>query len=237
MRLSIYRARLDDEDGVAAAEATLSPDERARGAAFVFPHLRRRYRLARGFLRAALGAHLQAAPASLRFAYGPQGKPALAEPAPLCFNLSHSEDLALLAILEGEDGGDIGVDIERLRDMSDLDGVAASQYCASERAALGALPWPERRALFFRLWARKEAVLKALGTGLSLAPTEVEVSVGAPRLLRLRGDEAAARAWRLLDLDAAEGFAAALALPSAAVVTVPAVEDWPRRERQGTDLS
>src|SRR2546421_12655378 len=91
---------------LAALRALLSPDEIAKADRFAFPELRARSAAARGQLREILGAALERDPASLRFDYGPRGKPDLSG-APLRFNVSHSGELALVALALRE----IGVDV------------------------------------------------------------------------------------------------------------------------------
>src|SRR5689334_9599541 len=82
-------------------EPFLSMDEKVRAAQFRFDHLRDRYVIARGALRALLGCFLNIAPASVRFEYGSNGKPALAAPEFIHFNVSHSAGLAVFAFTQG----------------------------------------------------------------------------------------------------------------------------------------
>ena len=128
--------------------------------------------MARGTLRALLGRFLDADPRSLSFAYGPHGKPAL-EGVPLAFNLSHSADLALIALARE---GELGVDVEAIRERVNIEEVATT-FAPPETAALLAVPEEARRDAFFAAWTRKEAYIKAIGTGFSLAPHRFVVSV------------------------------------------------------------
>lgn len=189
----------------------LADDEGARAGRFAFENLRDSYTLARGSLRILLGRALGAAPESIRFRYGEKGKPTLAEPGRLRFNSSHSGGLALVALtLDCE----IGVDIEQIRPLHDLQAVAARYFCAEEAAELMSLAEHQREAAFFRCWTRKEAYVKAIGDGLS-APLDgfaVSLQPGAgARMIHLGGDIRAAAAWSLRDLPVASGYAAALA--------------------------
>jgi 4'-phosphopantetheinyl transferase len=191
--------------------ALLSADERERAARFAFAHLRRSFTLARGALRILLGRTLGMAPAAIRFVYGEKGKPGLAEPGRVRFNMSHSGELALIAIgLDCE----LGVDIERIRPLPDLQEIAARFFSREEETELMALPEDLREAAFFRCWTRKEAYIKAIGDGLS-APLDgfaVSLRDGEPaRMIQIGGDAAAAGAWRLHHLDVEPGYVAALA--------------------------
>jgi 4'-phosphopantetheinyl transferase len=163
-------------DGSTHGADALAPAEQQRASRFVFEADGRRYRAAYGLLRSILGHYLDASPASLRFEHGPAGKPHLAGPhaaSGLHFNLSHSGSHGLIGVA----GHAIGVDIERLRPMADMGAVAQSNFAASEWRALFALPASLQLDGFFACWTRKEAVIKALGGGLSIPLAGFEVSV------------------------------------------------------------
>lgn len=154
--------------------ACLSSAELGRAARFLRERDRRRFLAARCALRQRLAQHLGVSAGALRFVEGPEGKPFLAD-APRChFNLSHSEDLALVGI---GDRSELGVDIEVLRPVDDAQPLARSHFTAAEFDAMMALDERARAAAFLRIWTRKEACLKALGTGLSIAPSSFEVGL------------------------------------------------------------
>ena len=103
--------------------AALAPDVLARADRFAFPHDRRRYVAAHGALRAILGGYLNTTPAGVPIRYTPQGKPYLAPPSSdIRFNLSHSGELALIAVTRGRE---VGVDVERIRPVSAWREIAA----------------------------------------------------------------------------------------------------------------
>lgn len=186
----------------------LSPDETARAARFVFDRDRIAHVLGRGRLREILGARTGTAPAALRFDYGAHGKPALAG-GPF-FNLSHSGGLACLAISET---ADLGCDIEAFRFVEE--GVAERFFAPAEHAARLALPEAERQAAFFRIWTRKEAVVKAIGDGLSIPLDAFDVTIDAgtpPRMTRLDPAHGVAAEWRLAHLDLGPAMVGALAI-------------------------
>jgi 4'-phosphopantetheinyl transferase len=146
----------------------LSPQELQRAARFVFQRDRRRYRVAHTALRRLLAARMHVAPQDLQFSEGPFGKPALRDVASECaFNLSHSEDDAAVLMTAN---GEVGVDIEVLRTMPDALDLAERNFSAEECAALTGVVPAERDAAFLTGWTRKEACLKAIGSGLSIAP-------------------------------------------------------------------
>ena len=191
----------------AALEAVLSADERRRAAAFIFAEDRRRFIVGRARLRQVLARYVAAPPEALRFCYGAHGKPALASSrsAP-CFNLSHSAGLAALAIA----GCDVGVDIEAVRPVDSA--VAERFFSAGENAALRGLRGVDWRDAFYRCWTRKEAMVKALGKGLSLRLASFDVSVArsAPLLLRLEGCRDPSQ-WSLVDGALPRGLIGAIA--------------------------
>jgi len=193
--------------------AVLSPDEAARAARFHFERDRRRWTAARGAVRAVLAGYTSLPAASLAFRVGPHGKPALDGPAAragLAFNVSHSGDLALCAVTRTHA---VGVDVEAIRRDFATDEVARRFFAPAEVAALGALPPGDRVEAFFACWTRKEAYIKARGTGISLGLDRFEVSLAPDRpaaLLATHDEPAAAERWRLVALAPGEGYAGAL---------------------------
>jgi 4'-phosphopantetheinyl transferase len=190
----------------------LSASERERAARFVFEVHRRRFVAARAGLRRVLGFCLDRDPAGLVFDYTDRGRPGLrlASHPDLDFNLAHSGDLALLAFSSRR----VGVDVERLRDMPNALAIARRFFSPREVAALTRLAEDARRDGFFNAWTRKEALMKAAGTGLaalegtevSLAPDEIPAVLHAP---------GGAEAWQLFHLEPAPGFVGALAVQAA----------------------
>jgi 4'-phosphopantetheinyl transferase len=218
----VWSIPLDHGDDVVARLAeSLWPDERARAARFVFPRDRRRFTVARGALRQILAGYLGLAPSALSFAYGPRGKPGLAQPAGLEFNLAHSHELALCAVTSGRA---VGVDVEWLRPMPDLLSVARIAFSPAELAALLARPEEDRLATFFRCWTGKEAYIKARGDGLALPLDAFDVSLAADQPLALlanRLDPAEPSRWSLHALAPADGYLGALAVAGPTVSLRP----------------
>lgn len=165
------------------AVAALSDAEWARAGRFVFRHDRRRFIAAHAALRETLSAHTGVPAALLEFVEGEFGKPVLAEPAGVWFNLSHSQSVALIAL---SDETEVGIDVELLRPMPDAEALAHAYFTQAERCALAAMPPAERDRAFLSCWTRKEACLKAIGMGLridtrsfdaGLAPDAREVEI------------------------------------------------------------
>jgi 4'-phosphopantetheinyl transferase len=207
----VWRIALDQEDErLERFRGTLEPHEIERAGRFHFEKHRRHFIVARGFLRSVVARYLQTQPEALRFSYGEYGKPALETEHVLHFNLSHSNEVALLAIaLDAE----LGVDVEHIRADFASEDIARRFFSRAEVDVFNALPQNERVAAFFRCWTRKEAYIKAIGKGLSQALDEFDVTLApgiAPALLRAKEDDATR--WWLTDIEVGEGYAGALAV-------------------------
>jgi len=163
--------------GDAAQDARLLDDaQRRRAAGFAFERDRRRHVAAHAALRRLLGRRLGVAPEAIRIEADASGKPRVRGEPGCAFSLSHSGDRALVALAPD---GDIGVDLEPLGQLRELDALAARCLCDQERIDLDATPEAERELAFLRAWTRKEACLKALGTGLRIEPSAVRTGFGA----------------------------------------------------------
>jgi 4'-phosphopantetheinyl transferase len=192
-------------------ERVLAPDEKDRAARFKFNHLRHSFILARGALRILLGCYLKASPASIQFKYGSKGKPTLAAPPLLDFNASHSGGLAVFAFTAS---CEIGVDVEHIRPLPDMQNIADRFFCSEEAAELMSLTANQREHAFFLCWTRKEAYIKAIGDGLSAPLDDFRVTVqpGQPaQFIHIAHDANDAKDWTLSDLELAPNYAAALA--------------------------
>ncbi|HWD18020.1 MAG TPA: 4'-phosphopantetheinyl transferase superfamily protein [Verrucomicrobiae bacterium] len=161
----VWWASLDQApETLAAWELTLDETERDRACRFRFARDRDRFIASHGLLREILATALSGAPASIRFAYGPNGKPRLAAHSKLHFNLSHSDSLALVAVAWERE---IGVDVERVRALPEMEEIARRVFSQEEQAAWQAAAPAERTPVFFRLWTRHEAIAKCSGAGLA----------------------------------------------------------------------
>lgn len=174
-----------------SGEALLNDAERARSRRFVTPVLQQRFVAARSRVRALLGAHLGCDPRSLVFVENEFGKPRLADRSDIHFSLSHSQDRALLAVSEGLE---IGADLEGVRSVDHL-GLARRYFHRNEVAAIERHADPQQA--FFRIWTLKEAVVKALGTGLLIPLDEFEVSIETAQPAMVTPPPGASAAWWL----------------------------------------
>ncbi|MDD1422502.1 4'-phosphopantetheinyl transferase superfamily protein [Dolichospermum sp. ST_sed1] len=202
----IWRINLHhSESQLQSFRETLSSDEIARAERFYFPEHRQRFIAGRGSLRAILGQYLDIDPKEVEFEYQPRGKPLLAAKFAdkgLLFNLSHSQHLALCGVSYQQQ---IGVDLEYIRTMSDLESLAKRFFSPREYEYLRLVSSNEQKQIFFRYWTCKEAYLKATGDGLvQLEEIEICLTPNQPTQLLVSGD------WSLKELTPAENFAAAV---------------------------
>jgi 4'-phosphopantetheinyl transferase len=210
----IWRASLDQSEGMIAKLAPLlSQDEYQRAERFHRQIDRRRFIAGRGILRKIISAYLSIAPDEARFVYNKYGKPFISDDqsrGALSFNLSHSNGMALFAVARGRR---IGVDIEYIcEDFATLE-VAERFFSKDEFEAFKAAPSDQRTKAFFNCWSRKESYIKAIGMGVSYPLEGFSVSLApdvAPALLRVDSDATEVSRWKMYELDAAEGYAAAL---------------------------
>jgi 4'-phosphopantetheinyl transferase len=190
--------------------ALLDPNERLRAARLHFEADRDAFITSHGWLRTLLGRYLNADPRSLEFTFGNRGKPAL-QGTPLRFNLSHSGAMAACAVARNQE---VGIDIEWIRPMSDLESVARRFFHPEECRKLLAMGEEDRVPAFFRCWTRKEAYIKALGDGLFAPLERFEVTLAqgeAPAFVQIDGRPSAAE-WSLFGLDVGPDYTGAVAI-------------------------
>ena len=233
--VQVWLARLADAAPDAAlvhADAVLSDEERAR-AVRAAASRRREFVAGRRLLRRVLGAQLGTAPRAVPIVLDPTGKPRLAPIAPgtaadaLRFSLAHAGDVLLVAVSRA---GDVGVDVERIDPTRDHAAITARYFASEEQVALAATPEAQRVEAFTRCWTRKEAMVKAIGTGIAGGLTTFVVPVTVAPMVRLvrapDGWDApgppgamdgvgSGRGWVLRDLEVPPGYLASLALRGA----------------------
>ena len=226
----VWRIPLDRRDAVDAHLPLLSDDEQERVRRFYFPHHAQRYAIAHSALRQILAAYDNVHPRALQFSTGEHGKPELVvggviNPQELHFNLSHSGDLALLAVARH---GAVGVDVEQWRANVQHLEIAERFFSPYERDALRSLSHGEAILRgFFSTWSRKEAYLKATGHGIARGLHHFDVTMDpspAPprssspdrslespaRLIADRLDPEAVSRWVMTHIEVGTGYSGAL---------------------------
>jgi 4'-phosphopantetheinyl transferase len=153
-------------------------------------------------LRRVLALYLGEEPEGIRLERGEHGKPRLAaDPGRLAFNLSHSGDLALVAVAADRE---VGVDVERVKPERDLVALAERALAPEAAAVVREAAEPERARLFYELWTRHEARLKCLGIGLAARPAwppppvaveNLPIDPGFAAALAVSGEGIPIRCW------------------------------------------
>lgn len=211
----VWRIALNQPQAIVQRLRTaLAPDENGRVHRFHFQRDKTHFIVAHGLLRLILSHYIGEEPGQLRFEYSQHGKPFLSRgnADQLRFNLSHSHDLALLAItLDCE----IGVDIERIRADIAIKEIAEIFFSPREFSSLRSLPAYLQPEAFFNCWTRKEAYLKARGEGISLPLDKFSVSLipgESAAMLHHSDNNAESNRWFLQDIKPGKDYVAALAV-------------------------
>jgi 4'-phosphopantetheinyl transferase len=204
----IWIAWLDKEDPN-AFWGFLSEDEHLRSRRFRDSRSADQFTISRGILRTLLAGYLSSRPGQMVFSYGTYGKPELTGDlhGKLKFNVSHSGNLAIFAIANGVD---VGVDIEEIHAISDLEGTAAMILSAYELTEFKLLPPDRKLERFFTIWTCKEAILKAFGSGFNGPVQDVLTTFSQSKPME-DGQNDISEDKQLTLFTPAEGFKGALA--------------------------
>jgi 4'-phosphopantetheinyl transferase len=201
------------EPHLPALTALLNDAERARAARYGHRQDQVRAIVARASLRLLLARETGLAPEALVFTHGANGKPMLAPPlSGMHFNVSHSEDVVLIAV--STDCAMLGIDVEQMLPLPDADAMAAHLLTARERAVYETLTAAARAQALYQAWTCKEALAKACGDGVEGGFDRFEVMLvpnGSPRVLAIDGSTVEAADWCLVKLDVGLGYAAVVA--------------------------
>ena len=229
----------ESEEFSASGPGPLDARERERATRFRTPSLRRRFEHRRTVLRELLGAYLGVPAAGLRLTEGEHKKPLLGgeHATDLRFNLSHTGAWVLVGVARGRE---VGVDVETLERRGDFEGVARRVFTVGEREVLercGASAEDEWKRAFLRGWSRKEAFLKAYGTGLLREPRDLHVGLEERPQQDAGGpwfpEDGTLGSWgQLFDLDAPPRHRAAVAAEGAGW-EVRVLRTWPEAEALG----
>ncbi|RYY21591.1 MAG: 4'-phosphopantetheinyl transferase superfamily protein [Cytophagaceae bacterium] len=188
-------------------QAVLHPAELLRAGRYHQPADRTRFLVARAALRWLLGAYARRPPASLILALGPNKKPVLQDAPGLHYNVSHAGNWVLIAIA----GTEIGVDVEKVAAQFAFQDVLGTSFSPAEQAFIG--QGAASAPLFYQLWTRKEALVKATAQGIDANFWQVPALDGLHELAGPGG--AAGPGWAVSSFAVADGYAAAVAYPAA----------------------
>lgn len=182
----------------------LTIEECERADRYRRPRAAEQFVATRGLLRRLLGRYLGCVPAEVPIVVRPDGKPEVG--GPVRFNVSHAGEVAVFAVGRGE----VGVDVEVVRDLASRDALVERFFAPAERAQYAALPDELRPAAFVRGWTCKEAVLKGIGCGTRELDRCV-VDLDPRRPPRVVGPPETAAAWALTGWEPEPGYLSAVA--------------------------
>lgn len=191
----------DHRSSISLYRSFLSSDETGRSGKFIRPADAEKFILCRGILRRILAETLNTVPERLRFSRSEQGKPFL-ESSGLEFNVSHSRERLLIAVTSGRT---VGIDIEFQRRGPDLKAIAERWFSPAEQQFFASQQNPE--AAFFEIWSKKEAYVKARGTGMFKEMSLFTVPLG---VIPFSSTDGSGGDWIFQTLDIDPGYAAAL---------------------------
>ncbi len=193
--------------------ARLTPDEQLRAARYKIAKAREQFVTCRGLLRGLLGTFLGVEAPLVPLSYLPSGKPILGD-GTIHFNVTHTDGIAVLVAGRTR----VGVDVERIREVADAEGLVGRYFSAAEAAIFSALPEADRLAAFFRGWTCKEAVIKAAGATVGcLADFDVDLHPHRPpRVNAVRDPVLTSNGWALAEWRTHDGANVALAVEGAA---------------------
>jgi 4'-phosphopantetheinyl transferase len=219
--IHIWQASLEiSPDALGSLSRFLSQDEMDRAKRFHFQKDHDRFIAARGILRLILGRYLNQAPATIVFAYNRYGKPFLQSPQTgrIRFNLSHANQLALYALSGVHE---VGVDIEYIKPKQDIEKIIERFFSENEKREFQQLPEFMKTKAFFSGWTRKEAFIKARGSGLSIPLNKFSVALHPDRpavLLQVDPDLEDGRPWSIHEIPLGQDYTAAVAVAGQEVV-------------------
>ena len=179
--------------------AVLPSFEQKKIDAYKVKAIKDRQILLKGLLHVLLGCYLKTDPQSIEFEYNKFGKPFMPDHPKyknICFNISHSNNIAVYGFTQKRN---IGVDVEKVRELPDMNGVIDLCFSDSEKKWFNMISSQDKNKIFYKIWTSKEAYLKAIGTGLSFSPDKISTGLNSEGDIifeNIEGDENPEK-WRL----------------------------------------
>jgi 4'-phosphopantetheinyl transferase len=213
----IWRASLDySKSKLNLLIGSLSKDETERADRFYFEKDRTQFIVRRGILKQIISKYLEIDPKNLLFEYNRFGKPFLNSNSPkhdFRFNMSHSKNMALYCISHQKD---VGIDIEYIQKDIEFLQIIDRFFSHNEKKFIQKINIDKRKEAFFKIWTRKEAILKALGKGISFPLEKVDVSFNKDNFITRINDndygQCTESSWYVKDLLPTEDYVASIAI-------------------------
>ncbi len=189
----------------------LSEDERGRADKLKVEDKKQQYIITRGALRQRLGLLANIDPKDFVFDYLEHGKPVLNNDArfkDITFNISHSNDLALIAVAQKQN---IGIDIEKINHESDHQALMTRFFSKAEQAEFQTMLDANKARAFCACWTRKEAFIKAVGDGVSYGLDSFDVTVDPDKqALEINLHKPSEETWSAINLPINDDYMACL---------------------------
>lgn len=189
----------------------LDEQEKQRAQSFKFNRDRDCFIGSHAALRILLGKYCNCAPKTIAYKYNAHRKPILADEQKIQFNLSHSRDLAIIAISKNHP---IGIDIEYMQKKDILCDLAQRFFSPQEYAEYLSLPDAQKTAGFYNCWTRKEAFVKALGIGITCPLKSFTVNMDptkSAKVLLTDNNQGKTDQWKLFGFNPTTDYCAAVA--------------------------
>lgn len=192
-KIIVVSASVDQPENIINAYfSMLSESEKERVNRYKFKILKSRQIISIGLLRSLISKFRDCRPEEIIFFYNEFGKPFVSPDADgnnLSFNLSHSDNIAIFVFSRNKN---VGIDIEKVAELADMNGVVDLCFSESEKKWFNKLLSTERKEIFYKMWTSKEAYIKAIGKGLSFSPNRISLDRnlnGELFISKIAGDE------------------------------------------------
>jgi len=201
------------KENVPVLKTFLSGEEKRKVSGYIFEKDRITRIISRGVLRSILSRYLTIKPEDIVILSDEYGKPFLDKKInrqEIRFNLSHSGDFIIYAVTSGKN---IGIDVEEITETGSIEDIIEHDFSNHEKTLFGSMPAELKTRAFFSCWTRKEAYIKALGSGLSYPLKKFSVSIDPDEKAVLLYDEnEKASNWSLREICITREYAAAVAV-------------------------
>lgn len=222
-QLHVWSVRKSDhENRLQKYWEILEDTEKERALSFRFGKDRDCFIIARGVLRNLLGTYLQMAPDQVTFQLGDHGKPYVNHPSQIRFNISHSGDTILLGFVQKHR---IGIDIEYTKRKVAVKKIAKLFFAEEEVTSLCRLDQAYHTQAFYNCWTRKEAFIKAVGSGLSFPLDQFVVSLDSTKeatLIDTKWDKKEKYKWTLHTIEPRKDYIGAVSVKG----NVSDIQSW-----------
>ncbi|GGW39324.1 4'-phosphopantetheinyl transferase family protein [Arenibacter certesii] len=211
--IHFYYADINDFiSKVGVMQERLTSDEKLRAGQFKFQTDQNRFIIARWLLRSLLSNYLELDFGEMILKYGEFGKPFFNTNQNIKFNLSHSGDMIVFGFVKNFN---IGVDVEMFKSNFNVMDIALKFFSKKEVETLLTLPEYKREVAFYRCWTRKEAIIKADGSGMSFPLNTFSVTIDSDdkaELIEMSNGDLNKEKWRLFSIKLSVDYLAAVAV-------------------------